>query len=141
MNTIKQFINKHSVKISSEYTDNNPNWEQDGDRSYFMNHYKVVLSARFDGKRRQMTTYFSMGLGLHGEPQAADVLDCLASDAAGVENAGDFEDWASEYGYDTDSRKAERIYKNCKRAANRLYKFLNSDSEIYNGLLFETEKL
>lgn len=46
-----------------------------------------------------------------GVPTARDVLECLALDAAGYENARHFEDWADEYGYDTDSRSAEQTYR------------------------------
>lgn len=45
-------------------------------------------------------------------PTAADVLYCLLSDAAVLDHPN-FESWASEYGYDVDSRKAEQTYKAC----------------------------
>jgi hypothetical protein len=40
------------------------------------------------------------------EPTAYDVLACLTK-----YDPGDFENFCSDYGYDTDSRKAEKIYK------------------------------
>lgn len=43
-------------------------------------------------------------------PGAVNVLACIASDSS-VLDSGGFESWAQEYGYDTDSRKAESIYK------------------------------
>lgn len=46
------------------------------------------------------------------EPKLADVLYCLVTDA-NVLNSGGFEAWASNYGYDTDSRKAEQTYRQC----------------------------
>jgi hypothetical protein len=45
-------------------------------------------------------------------PKFADVLHSLVSDAGAIDHAS-FEDWASEYGYDTDSRKGEAIYRTC----------------------------
>lgn len=33
---------------------------------------------------------------------------------------GDFEQWAADFGYDTDSRKAEKIYQECLRGALKL---------------------
>lgn len=36
------------------------------------------------------------------EPTVNDVLECLALDAAGYENARNFRGWADEYGYDVD---------------------------------------
>jgi hypothetical protein len=45
-------------------------------------------------------------------PDLADVLYSLSMDAD-VLDSGSFENWASELGYDTDSRKAESIYRAC----------------------------
>lgn len=44
------------------------------------------------------------------QPDAVDVLYSLIMDSSVLDYAG-FEDWASEYGYDTDSRQAESIYR------------------------------
>jgi hypothetical protein len=52
----------------------------------------------------------------------AEVLARVLADGEGACRVG-FEDWASEFGYDTDSRKAERIYMTCQeqgRQAARL---------------------
>jgi len=133
--TMKQFINWYRIKIESEYVDSNPNMQDDGHR---MNHYKVVLTARIDGKRKQFTTYFSMGLGLSGDPDAGSVLDCLASDSSGIDGQS-FEDWAGDYGYDTDSRKAERTYNACVTQAAKLKKFLGES--VYETLVYHTERL
>lgn len=43
-------------------------------------------------------------------PGAVNVLACIAMDS-NVLDAGGFESWASEYGYDSDSRTAESMYK------------------------------
>lgn len=45
-------------------------------------------------------------------PNASDVLESLLLDSE-VLDYGTFEEWASYYGYDTDSRKAEKIYLDC----------------------------
>lgn len=61
--------------------------------------------------------------GLHGskpiQPDSLDVLYSLASDSD-VINCGTFEEWASNLGYDTDSRKAEAIYRACLEIALKL---------------------
>lgn len=49
------------------------------------------------------------------DPSAVDVLSCLARDAEAMQHDR-FESWADDYGYDHDSRAAERIYKECVRA-------------------------
>lgn len=60
-------------------------------------------------------------------PEIGNVLFCLASDARGVTDALSFEDWAADYGYDTDSRKAEATYHACQRIASDLARILGRD--------------
>jgi len=121
-----------SITATAEWTDHNPNMDDED-----MDHWKVTLRRKFP--RRQMTVYFSMGYGHNGaEPTAEDVIDCLASDASGYDNARGFEDWAGDYGYDADSRKAERIYRVVGRDAARLRRFLGDD---YSAILYDTERL
>ena len=133
MGTMKQFANKYRIKARAEWADSNPHMAD----SQNMNHFKVTLRAA----GRQMTLYFSQGYGISGEPTAADVLNCLASDAASVENNNltGFEGWASDLGYDPDSRKAEKIFKTIEKQAERLKKFLGE--ELYKTLLWDTEGL
>ena len=45
-------------------------------------------------------------------PTLDDVMYCLVLDA-GVLDYSCFEDWANDYGYDTDSRSAEKVYREC----------------------------
>lgn len=52
-------------------------------------------------------------------PLLRDVLYCLVSDASALD-ARDFEEWAGDYGYDTDSRKAEETYELCRRQSREL---------------------
>ncbi len=52
-------------------------------------------------------------------PELADVLHSLASDSD-VLDASTFEEWASELGYDTDSRQAEKTYRACLEIALKL---------------------
>jgi hypothetical protein len=52
-------------------------------------------------------------------PDTCNVLYGLISDAD-VLDAGGFEDWAANYGYDTDSRKAEDLYRQCLETALKL---------------------
>lgn len=49
-------------------------------------------------------------------PSLADVLSSLVLESS-VLDAGGFEPWAREYGYETDSRKAESIYRECLEQA------------------------
>lgn len=50
--------------------------------------------------------------GVWIKPDSLDVIYSLVSDS-GVLTCGSFEEWAADYGYDSDSRKAEAIYRAC----------------------------
>jgi len=89
--------------------------------------YKVTL--RYQG--RQLTVPFYMGPANDHEPSAGDVLSCLIMDACSYENATDFEDFCRDFGYDTDSRKAERIYKALEVQAPKVRRFLGDDFETF----------
>lgn len=57
-------------------------------------------------------------------PTAEEILDSLASDVSSIDQP--FEEWASEYGYDTDSRKAEKTYEACRTEYYNLRKLLGA---------------
>lgn len=52
-------------------------------------------------------------------PRLDDVLASLAMDASAIDHPT-FESWAREYGYDTDSRKAEAAYRACLEIALKM---------------------
>lgn len=56
-------------------------------------------------------------------PLLRDVLYSLVRDAD-VLGADGFEDWASDYGYDVDSREAEATYNECVKSARALQRVL-----------------
>lgn len=122
--TFKAFCIDYGVTIKSTLVGENPNnreWKE-------ANHFKVVLQRRvWGGKRAQLTTYFSQGYGINGEPTAENVLQCLVSDSQGFANARSFEEWASEYGYNEDSRKAERTYCVVQAQAAKLAQFAGDE--------------
>jgi len=64
------------------------------------------------------------GFLLKVNPTLADVLYCLLSDANGVEQT--FEEWASDLGYDSDSRKALKTYMACQKTRAALLKMFGS---------------
>lgn len=132
MNTVQDFIDANKIKMTVERTDSNPHM----DDSRNMDHWKCVMRR----PAARLTVYYSRGYGHKGAaPDPGDVLDCLASDAAGIDNARGFEDWCADYGYDSDSRRAEKIYKACERQARKLENFLGSDA--LHTLMYDTERL
>lgn len=132
MATLKDFIAEHGITAFVRGAETNPNMLDKWDA----NHYKVTLRNRAG---RRLTVPFSMGRARSDEPDAALVLDTLASDSASVDSADDFEEWCSELGFDTDSRNAERSYKVTLRQAEKLQNFLGPDA--YTALLYQTDRI
>lgn len=66
-------------------------------------------------------------------PELPDVLYCLLTAAEGVRHGQTFEEWCSEFGYDTDSRKAEQEYNVCRDQWMGLIR-LEADFDILSHL-------
>lgn len=60
-------------------------------------------------------------------PDIVDVMYCFVLDSD-VLDYGAFEDWASCYGYDVDSREAEKIYHACLKIALKLLAAIGNDN-------------
>ena len=88
-----------------------------------------------------MDVPWRQGLGITDDPTAEAVLEALASDAATLDNAQTFEDWAEELGYDTDSRKAEAIYNQVVEQTDKLRDFLGNDFDriVYQESALDSE--
>jgi hypothetical protein len=135
--SMDRFVKKHHVSMTCEGVDRNPLMEGD-EWSRTADHWRCKIVARAGGKKRTLNTYFSKGSGHHGaEPKITEVFSALSLDAMGFENARDFEDWASEYGYSADSRKAEKAYTVVGKQAASLKQLLGEDA--FQELLYKTE--
>jgi hypothetical protein len=128
---MNKFIKDNKITITSKKVDNNPHMTNfDGD------HWKCILEYN----KKRMTIYFSKGYGFEGKkPSIEEVLNCLASDSLCIENNPSFEEFANEFGYDTDSRNAKKTYTVCIKQSKKLFKFLGE--VLYNILLYATERL
>lgn len=58
-------------------------------------------------------------------PHVADLLHSLILDSSAVSQS--FESWCQEYGYDSDSRKAEATYRACQQNADKLAHIFNAN--------------
>ena len=101
-----------------------------------MNHYKVTLKRKYKLKgnhldsrygHKQMTLFFSQGIGIDGEPKVEDVLDALKSDY--LASLNNFNDFCDEFGYSNDSIRSKKTYDACVKNGKKLQKFLNDDHE------------
>ena len=132
--TLDQFIAAQQLVMGVHSIRRNPHMQEQMPRNF-----ECTIYFEGRGYHEPMTVYFSQGIAHKKPPTLAEVLDCLASDASGVDNAQSFGAWASEYGYDTDSRKAEKTYNICVQQAQELKALLGQDA--YDQLLYETERL
>lgn len=112
-------------------------WSCD-DRNY--NNHIVTVKNTESGKVTRFEFWCSIRQPeFESEYDVLNAFYCFVSDAlSGLES---FESFCGEFGYDTDSRKAEKIYKACKRdyakfervsgfSDDEMYDFINELSEI-----------
>lgn len=93
-------------------------------------HWSVTIKR--NGKR--MRIFYSMGSAHIGSPQDADIMAAILRDHESASE--DFADWCANLGYDTDSRKALRTYKACKRIGTSMARLFTSAELSDLGELF-----
>lgn len=91
-----------------------------GKRTLLIN-WSAIKNECEDGKARRAEAVCPGTM--HPGPKLEDVLACLAADAT-VLDYPSFEEWALDFGYDSDSRKAEKIYHDCLEQALKLRSIL-----------------
>jgi hypothetical protein len=126
--TYGAFAEKHGITLSAKEVDHNPQLTEewpDGD-------HRLVT---FKLGRKKFEVYFTRSAAFEGEPPSlSEVLCCVALDANTIESTRSFEEWCSEFGYDSKrDLRAFRTYENCKKQTERLKKFLGD--EAYAALL------
>lgn len=132
--SLQSFIDKHGLTIWSEKAPDNPDMEGGED----MDHWLVRL-FHTDKGNDWMQIHYSMGKGHEGKaPELPDVLDCLASDSSGYENARTVQEWLAEFGYGADSHRGFLTFRSVEKQAVRLQEWLGHD--LYEELLWHTER-
>lgn len=121
MTTLKELAKR--CRIATKYGASLP-WDRQDEWQRNSNSYRCTL--RYRG--RQYSFDFFMGAAIRGEPTAEDTLGCLLSDATADP---DFESFCREFGYDTDSRKAEKIHTSCLKTREALERLLGDDFEAF----------
>ena len=108
-----------------------------GDKKSFVDQWNVIIRTN-NGYAMEMFNYFT-GVGLRKQfkygvskpvrPKNSDVLHSLVWDATSLDES--FENWCSNFGYDSDSIHAFNIYRQCCDAGKKLLK-LFKQKEIDN---------
>lgn len=104
-------------------------WNCDS-RNY--NNHIVTVKNTETGKATRFEFWGSiMRPKFESEYDVLNAFYCFVSDAlSGLES---FENFCREFGYDTDSRKAEKVHKACKRAYSKFERISGfSESEMYD---------
>lgn len=125
MSTAQQFIEAWGIHARYQVVAENPHMTADSEWAKTARHYEVTLMYRHKGQVYSYTTYYSKGSAHTTGPNRAEVLQSLSMDIAGLDNTDSFEDWALEYGYDTDSRAAERTYRVIVKMAQDIKNWLS----------------
>ena len=84
---------------------------------------EAIQTGRVDGHRHPQIAKPGMLL----PPSLEDVMYSLLLDGSPDFDAMSFDDWCGDYGYDTDSRKAEQTYKQCLEIGQQLRGALGGD--------------
>lgn len=86
--------------------------------------YHTGLGHRFIIKRRE-DSWSGKQEDIPVEPAMSDVLNCLMTDATALDES--FKNWCDNFGYDVDSRKAERTYFECQELGEKVLRILGRE--------------
>lgn len=125
-----------NFKISAEFDGLKvASWDEYNDR-----HNKVTIKNLENGKRTSFDFWGSLDSpSLETDYDLLNAFYCFVSDA--VSGLDSFYDFCRNFGYDEDSRNAEKIWKACKKSfgkfervsgfsTDEMYDFVNELSEI-----------
>ena len=91
-------------------------------RPWVHNAYEYTFTTNKPGTVVQKETFtWRAGMGIKVKSTPAEVLGTICRDAVSAEGQS-FEQWASDFGYDTNSRKAEAVFKECQMHNVRLWR-------------------
>jgi hypothetical protein len=129
-NIANDFMSKHSLAFRCERVEERPDGLM-GDK-YITRHFRVEFrTLRTDFA---LVTFFSQGSAHTEDPTAAEVLECLASDARSVVDCTDVLDFAYEMGYASDDmwhdvvEKLRATYNGCRETLEGLDRLLGEEA-------------
>lgn len=112
--------------------------EDQMDDGWMRGTHQYAVTLRLPGiPSPSITVPYFQGPAIVSEPQIEDIVGCLVTEAGAYLSASSFEEFATDHGYNPDSRKAEAIFTRMGVAADELRNFLGE--EILNQFLYETE--
>lgn len=115
------FLAKHGIKFSFKLANTKTApWGKDEKRNHF------VVTFRKGRKSFSADFFGSINDYKAGKTEidAYSVLACFSSDIYCPDTFGDF---CADYGYNEDSREAEKTFRACKKLAVKLNKFFDTE--------------
>lgn len=123
------------ITIDSKYIGDKL-WSADDKNRNYNNHVVTI----FHNKKKLSFDFWGSIVNpeIQNDEENISAFYCFLSDAISAKET--FEGFCSEFGYDTDSRKAEKIYKACVKSLKKaervfncdLYDLINELQEKYN---------
>ena len=117
-----------NFKINAEYTGSKKaDWGNDAPENW--NHHNVTVTNTETENEIEFDFWASIAKPeLESEYDILNAFYCFISDA--ISGTYTFEEFCSEFGYDEDSRRAEKIWKECKKSYGKLISIF--DGDIYD---------
>ena len=119
LNELSKGISLTAVRGAHIDFDDMDDWQKES------NDWRITL--RYKG--HSMSFDYWQGKGIKNTPTVEGIMENIVSDAS--VNDMSFEDFCAEFGYDTDSRKAERTYNACIKQTKALKRLLGSDFDNF----------
>lgn len=102
-------------------------WGFTDDNEAMFHAMKEKPYADFKNKQLQAETVAKVAKFTNQGPNVAQVLSCVCSEGLEAASYQSFENWASNLGYNEDSREAERVYNKCKEQYYKVNKLLTQE--------------
>jgi len=93
-----------------------------------------IYEVRIKRGNRSIGFRFGDSIANTQEGNEPDLYSVLSTISLEYEAPATFEDFCSEFGYDRDSRKAEKSFKGLKRMSEKLHKIFTDDDLYSNGI-------
>lgn len=120
----------NDFEITATYTGDKPAPWSDSRENW--NHHNITVRSTETGKKTRFDFWASiMNPHLSSKYDVLNAFYCFVSDA--VSGLEDFSEFCREFGYDEDSRRAEKVWKSCRRSYEKLSRMSGfSRDEIYD---------
>lgn len=131
-------INFREFTISADFKGEKASpWDKNN-----FNHYVVKVKNNDNNKRTSFDFWVGSALGknyFNSDYELLNAFYAFCSD--GLSSLDGFENFCSEFGYDTDSRRAERTFKACKRLANKFFNLTGYSADMFCDLVNDLSEI